>query len=114
MLALVRRRAPGRRLGGRRLSAAAPRGVRGGRAVREKSAARSGGKVPGHRGRSRQNMAKTWEMIRKTMGNPCFLLENLGHFEEILENSGKNDGTIVGNAEIPRFWKMIFSLKIAD
>ena len=31
VLALVRRRAPGRRLGGRRLSAAAPRGVRGGR-----------------------------------------------------------------------------------
>jgi len=25
----------------------------------------------------------------KNMGNPCFLLENLGHFEEILENSGK-------------------------
>ena len=52
VLALVRRRAPGRRLGGRRLSAAAPRGVRGGRPLYR----RSDGKVPGHRGRSRQNM----------------------------------------------------------
>ena len=39
-------------------------------------------------GTSREKSAKHGKWSKKHV-KPCFLLENLGHFEEILENSGK-------------------------
>ena len=68
MLALVRRPALSRRRGGRRLPAAAPRGVRGGVASAPGSA-ENHGKIRG----------KTFFLLEK----PWNTYENLGDFEEL-------------------------------